>query len=240
MSVEAVVQGLAARFGLHVTRARNHIDAQRQVVLERLRIDTVLDAGANVGDYGLVLRGAGFGGRIVSFEPLAAPFATLKARAAADAQWTAHQVALGRMDKQERMFRSANTVSSSMLQISDDMARAAPDTAVVGEETISLRRLDSLRAEVLPASARALLKLDVQGYEGEALAGASETLAQIAAIECELSLVPVYTGQPLAWQLLGELAARGFRPVWMERGVTDPERGWILQMDALLVRHDLA
>jgi FkbM family methyltransferase len=231
-----MVQRAAARLGLHVTRSSNHIDAQRRRLIERMGVDTVVDVGANVGDYAMELRGGGFDGRIVSFEPLAQPFSVLAARAAGDPQWLAFQFALGSEDADRTMFRSANVVSSSLLPIDADVTGHSPETRTIGEEPVQVKRLDSLRQQVLVPGARAYLKLDVQGFEAEALAGATESLGQVVAVECELSLAAVYSGQPSAWEILRVLGERGYRPVWLERAVTDPRNGWILQMDALFVR----
>src|SRR5260221_311163 len=52
-------------------------------------ITTVFDVGANRGEYGWELREMGFGGNIVSFEPLQDAFALLAASAKADPRWQA-------------------------------------------------------------------------------------------------------------------------------------------------------
>jgi hypothetical protein len=64
---------------------------------------------------------------------------------------------------------------------------------------------------VVPAEARnALLKLDVQGYELEVLAGGPRTLAGAAAVLIEVSLLPYNEGAPLLAEVVSYLHARGF------------------------------
>ena len=51
-------------------------------MLGELRVDCVLDVGANVGQFGDMLRTIGYMGTIVSFEPVDATFRTLAEHAA--------------------------------------------------------------------------------------------------------------------------------------------------------------
>ncbi|MGN6161287.1 MAG: FkbM family methyltransferase, partial [Marmoricola sp.] len=58
-------------------------------------IETVLDVGANVGQYSALLRSAGYPGRIISVEPLADAFAQLSRRARNDRAWVTVNSAVG-------------------------------------------------------------------------------------------------------------------------------------------------
>lgn len=49
-------------------------------VVRDLGINVVLDVGANVGQFAHALRGIGFAGRIISFEPVGRDFAVLRMR----------------------------------------------------------------------------------------------------------------------------------------------------------------
>lgn len=80
------------------------------------------------------------------------------------------------------------------------------------------------------------MKVDVQGFEKQVLAGAVETIAQIEAVEIELSLVELYTNQTLMPEMLSNLTALGFGPVWLDRGFKDPKTGYLLQMDGIFIK----
>ena len=60
------------------------------IVLDHLKmnnIQTVLDVGANTGQYSQGLRKAGFKGRIISFEPASLAYHDLEKRASRDKNW---------------------------------------------------------------------------------------------------------------------------------------------------------
>jgi hypothetical protein len=58
-----------------------------------------------------------------------------------------------------------------------------------------------------------LLKLDVQGFELEALRGAERVLASVDTVLTECSFVPFYSGQALFDEVRDFLHERGFRLV---------------------------
>ena len=64
-------------------------------LINLLGINCVLDVGANEGQFALELRGIGFKGLIVSFEPLHGAFQRLQQTFSRDSCWKGFQVALG-------------------------------------------------------------------------------------------------------------------------------------------------
>jgi FkbM family methyltransferase len=234
-----ITQRLIRRLGLNVTRACNLLENKRHLVLRRYAIKVVLDVGANRGTYARELRSGGYQGRIESFEPISWACRDLSASAARDPLWNAHHLALGSEDGSAEINVTQNQVSSSLLPVLTSSTAAEPSSAPVGVETVPVQRLDSMRSRILQPDERTYLKMDVQGYEGEVLRGAVETLRQVVAIECEMSLVPLYDRQPLAGDLLRQLAQLDYYPIWLERGFTNPHTGYMLQMDALFLRADV-
>lgn len=227
---------LAHRAGFDVTR-----ETFRRYFVRSLRergVDQVLDIGANVGQFGLALRRAGFTGRIVSVEPLGTAYERLAHVAAADPAWTPQRAGVGAEAGVLTMHRSANSVSSSVLPILDRHVRAAPESAYVASEEVPGTTVDALVAQHQLRPESALLKIDVQGYELPVLQGAAATLDCFAAVRTEMSLVPLYDGQALLPEVLAELQGHGFHLWDLERGFVEPVTGRLLQADGVFFRRD--
>jgi len=198
------------------------------------RVDVVLDVGANAGQYGELLRADGFGGRLISLEPVQSAYEALQAKAAADPGWTAHRLAASDAEGDLVLNVTADTRSTSALARNErfgDQAGWSPG----GTETAPARRLETLVPELLRSGERAYLKLDVQGFEDRVLEGAGGALGRFEALELELSVLPLYDGQARLVDLLPFLAERGFHPVSMEPILLD-DRGRLMELDGLFVR----
>lgn len=198
-------------------------------------IDTVIDVGANVGQYALLLRSAGYGGRIVSVEPLDSAFAALSARASKDNLWVALQNGVGAAPGAIDINVSANSYSSSVLDMNDAHLHAAPDSRYVGIQQIELTTVIHLIEQQHIDPAACLLKVDTQGYESQVLAGAGPVLDKIAAVQLELSFVELYAGQDLFDDHVAALRKRGFALWSLDPGISAPD-GRLLQCDGLFLR----
>ena len=198
-------------------------------------IDTVLDVGANVGQYAALLRAAGYRGHILSVEPLDSAFAALSARAAKDPRWTALQNGVGEAPGTIDINISANSYSSSVLDINDAHLEAAPDSRYVGTQSIELTTVAQLVEQQGIDPARCLLKVDTQGYESQVLTGAAPILGKIAAVQLELSFVELYAGQALFDDHVTTLRGHGFELWSLDPGISDTD-GRLLQCDGLFMR----
>src|SRR5215472_6069643 len=89
-----------------------HYLQRRAILMQRRSIDVVLDVGANKGQFGKQLRGLGYRGRIISFEPLSDAFSALSQTASGDPMWTCHNFALGDLASSATINVSANSHSS--------------------------------------------------------------------------------------------------------------------------------
>lgn len=206
-----------------------------QLLLDR-RVTVAVDVGASTGDYALALREQGFTGRIVSLEPLAVPFATLAHRAAADDRWRALQLAAGAVDEHLVINVSGRSDCSSFLGMDDRHRRAAPGSDYVAHEHVHVVPLDALSNAENLLTDSAFLKIDVQGYELEVIRGARAFLESVSMLESELSISPLYVGQPLVGEVITHLQDRGFALLALEHAFNDPATGEILQLNGLFAR----
>jgi FkbM family methyltransferase len=211
-------------------------DERRSRLLAARAISLVLDVGANEGQYAQRLRAAGYGGRIVSFEPLAEVHARLERATASDRSWEARRLALGEEDGEAELNVAANTYSSSLLPMGERHLESAPQSAYVGTETVPAARLDSIWDELARERDRVWLKLDVQGYELHVLRGAAAKLATVDVVQAEMALVPLYEGDVPWRELVDWLGERGFRLAGLEAGFGDPDTGELLQADGIFLR----
>lgn len=205
--------------------------------LHWLDVETVIDGGANVGQFGQTLRSSGFTGRIQSIEPLSSAYSQLAARAKNDPLWTVERGALSDREEVVEINIAGNSVSSSILPMLTAHSEAAPESTYVGTESVATFTVDSLVARLGIDPARTMLKLDVQGYEAVALAGASGSIDQFAAAQLELSFVPLYGGSWLADEMTAFMTKHGYQ-LWMydPAAMYDPKTGRLMQCDGVFVR----
>jgi hypothetical protein len=84
-----------------------------------------------------------------------------------------------------------------------------PGTGEIAQQTVSVGPLDAF-VSVSDVQPPALLKIDVQGYELEALKGCETMLDRFAHVYVECSFVELYAGQASASEVADYLHRRGF------------------------------
>ena len=224
-------------FGLRLETRRAVRDPVRLLCLKmnELGVETVLDIGANVGQFVGELRREGWQGRVVSFEPVPVAHAELQRRAAADPRWiVAPPMALGRQSTSAPINVSRNLASSSLLGVKQRSTDAAPGSAPAGVTTIRVEPLDVVLGADWPAPFA--IKLDTQGFELEVLAGAEETLKQTKIVMTELSLTPLYRDGAKLTDVYAWLEDAGFECIALTEGFLDLANNEMLQVDGVFVR----
>ena len=208
--------------------------AEHRHVLSR-NLETVVDIGANRGQFALAVRQWIPQARVISFEPLPGPAAIFCKVFSGDDQVVLHQVAIGPYAEQKAMHVSARDDSSSLLPISSVQTSMFPGTAEVAITQVLVGPLEKfVKADEIISPA--MLKLDVQGFEYEALIGCESLLQHFDWLYCECSFVEFYMGQKLAWEVIDWLATKDFRL----EGIFNPSyetNGQTIQADFLFRRN---
>jgi FkbM family methyltransferase len=181
---------------------------------------TVVDIGANRGQFALVARHCFPNSTILSFEPLGAPGDKYLTLFGNDRHVRLHKAAIGPDEGQATLHVSRRDDSSSLLAIMPLQVTLFPGTDEASTQRVAVAPLDKfLGADEIEQPA--LLKLDVQGYELQALRGCERLLARFTHVYVECSFVELYCGQALADTVIDWLRLRGFRLLGVYNLITD-------------------
>lgn len=205
--------------------------------LRDMHIETVLDVGANIGQFASEIREILPNAHIYSFEPIASCYSQLIENMKNDKKFTAINVGLGDKNEKVSINKSAYSPSSSILTMEAGAKTLFPHTVAHETETITVKRLDDIR-ELSPDNLKKeiLLKIDTEGYEGKALAGARKILRVAKVVIIENSYVSRYQGQMLFSDIYSLLRTEGFfyRGAWQQK--LNSKTGEIIFEDSIFLR----
>lgn len=202
--------------------------------LERVAPRTVVDAGANRGQFSLAVREVSSDTKIVAFEPLPEIADRLNRSFVEDPNFTCYPVGLGAEAEQKSMIVAKASDSSSFFEPTNRQVAMYPKAAPVRRQDVRVERLD-LIVQSCDLERPSLLKIDVQGAEMDVLSGAAGVLSSFDAVLVELSFVELYAGQPLAGSVICWLAERGFDLVDISQ-ISRDSGGAAVQADILFLR----
>lgn len=230
--LDRLIERVGLRRVVDETRERLGIDLRpHERWLRQMGFRTVFDVGANTGQFVGEARKIAPDAFIYSFEPLGACFEALRDARRDDPRFRAFHVALGEEPGEVTMHRNDYSQSSSLLPMAELHKRAFPETRHSTPETVQVKRLDDIVAD-LTIERPALLKIDVQGFEAKVIAGATETLKLADVIIVETGVEALYEGQALFDDVYRMLYDRGFRYRGNHNQLLSPDDGRVLQADA--------
>lgn len=206
-------------------------DLRRQGIVPR----TVIDVGANIGQFARAAAHHWPSVALHSFEPQPDCFRALQRALARVPGARCYQLGVGSERGVLEMHVNAHDHSSSLLPLGESHREAFPSAAESGTVQVRVTTLDA-ELDGQPLQHPVLLKIDVQGYERWVLDGAPRTLASVDFLVLELSFRELYEGEPLFFEMVEYCRSLGFafaRPIgWL----VHPRTGEYLQCDALFVR----
>jgi FkbM family methyltransferase len=197
------------KIGLDIHRYRPEPD--EMIWLKKIGIKTIIDVGANIGQFAEEIRPNLPNASLYSFEPLKDCYETLQEAMKDDKKFKAFHMALGDTNEDVNMHRSEYSASSSILQMAQSHKELYPYTKNATDEKITVRRLDDIQ-ELNPKNLQKeiLVKIDTQGYEDRVIRGGIEFLKHTKVIIIETSFITLYEKQVLFADIYKMLTDIGF------------------------------
>lgn len=208
-------------------------------ILDRMEVTCVLDVGANRGQFAKRLRRAGYRGRIVSFEPLPEVAEILEKAAADDPDWYVRRWGLGDVTDAMEMEVAGGQARMSSLRPPSDFGKSwTSKLGEMGSTQVSVVRLEEVFDELVEGidDPRVYLKLDTQGYDLQAFAGAHGCLDRVVGMQSEVSALPIYEGVPRLTEQLTVYESAGFELTGMFPVIMDRPTMRVIEFDAVMIR----
>lgn len=191
---------LAKVAGYEMIKYSKHPTSKSHVInlINRYDIDLVLDVGANVGQFGTILRKEGYKGEIHSFEPASTSYKLLKDASQKDSQWFIHQVAMAEQEGKLELNISESSDLNSFFPANNFGKEKYKKIVACRTETVDVSTISHfLKNNIDDYQKRQIfLKMDTQGFDLKVFAGALDVIGGINFILSEISCIPIYDGMP--------------------------------------------
>ena len=221
------------KFGLDIHKYSPRPD--KFYYLQTFGIKTVLDIGANVGQFAKEIRQVLPEAKIYSFEPIKECFEQLNENMKTDKNFEAFNFALGDKNETIKMNRSSYTPSSSILEMADAHKKLFPHTKESKPEQIEIRKLDDI-INSISLEKETLIKVDVQGFEDKVIAGGIETFKKAKIVLIENSFIELYEGQPFFDDIYEKIKSLGFVYKGNLQEKLNKKTGQVISEDSLFIK----
>lgn len=242
MGSKRIIRRVLNRLGYEVRRVNRPLEGSSPDIWTWLRtssgIRTVIDVGANNGEFAEYLSSYFDAVRTVAIEPLPGCAEQIRQREKAIRNLTVFECAVSDHEGRATLFENAYAPASSLLPVSRISTDEFPQTAGRQREVeVAVRRLDDL-VDPVNLEGTVLIKLDVQGLEDKVIRGGEKVFRAAKFVLVEMSFVPMYDGQPLFEEVHALLVDMGFRFAGIKNQVDSPATGQPLFMHCLYVNKD--
>lgn len=197
----------------HYIRQYRHIEAAidlaKKINAEAAGEKIILDIGGGNGDTAAMFAAAFPGTQIMIFEPVLKNREHMQPLLANSKDLLLIPKAAGSQASQKKIFIGKNRHTSSFFEMESDRNSKLFSDAIeiTDEESVEVVRVDDIvRAEKKVS----IMKLDIQGFELEALKGASETLKRTDVVVLEVINHDHYKGAPRYNEIDSYLCSQGF------------------------------
>ncbi|MBD2099630.1 FkbM family methyltransferase [Leptolyngbya sp. FACHB-261] len=208
---------------------------QRKLWLKSTGVKTVIDIGANIGQFAQEIHEALPEALIYSFEPLKDCYEELFAKAKGIPQFRVFNVALGDESGEIDIYSNEFSPSSSFLPMENLHKECFPYTKEVIPQKVKILRLDDI-ASSLDLPQPILVKIDVQGFEDRVISGGMSVINRASTLIIELSIEKLYKDQLLFDEMYRLITKLGFQYRGNYDQLQNPDDRRILQVDGIFTR----
>lgn len=204
----------------------------------RFRVKTIIDVGANLGQFASWARAEFPNATIHSFEPVKSTFDQLKKNTDSDPLWQAYNLAASSETCIRKInFHMDHSSSSSLLESTPTELALFPETQRKVLQDVNCISLDQWVQDYRPVmDDDILLKMDVQGYEGKVIAGATKLLRSTQAVIAEVIIEDLYFSQTKFTEITAKLESCDLNFVGIiEHGFSST--GQVVSIDAVFMRN---
>lgn len=195
---------------------------------------TIIDIGANEGQFAQKMRLFFPKARIISFEPIPKVYNILTSKFRGDKLFTAICAGVGNANEERDLFINIDSAASSLLKMGTADSEFA-DLKETEAIKIKIQRLDD--SFDLSSLARPIfIKMDVQGYEDKVIEGGIQTILCADIILTEVSYYQLYENQKLFHDIYSTLIKLGFSFKGNYEQLYSPVNKTILQADAIFTK----
>jgi len=200
--------------------------------LKEQNFESIVDVGANVGQFGKKIRQYYPTADLYSFEPIPLVYKELIENFKGDNNFHPFNVGLGDKEGKLEFYLNEFSDSSSMLPIGDVHKENFPFTKNEKKIYVDVKTLDNC-IDVTKIKKPYLVKLDVQGFEEQVINGGMEIIRNAEMIITEASFKELYKGQSLFDTLYEKIKAFGFQYIGNLDQMNSAFNGEPLQGDAI-------
>ena len=203
--------------------------------LKEFDFKTILDIGANEGQFADKMHAIFPKATIYSFEPIPETFAILQRNFENIPQIKPVNLAIGEASGEIIFNKNESTASSSFLEMTGQHTDNFYFAVKTEPINVRVETLVNAMKEVsleLPL----LIKIDVQGFEEKVINGGIEIIKMADMVFCEVSFVELYKSQSLFDKTFQTFKEMGFKYMGSIEQLRSPETNHILQADAIFVK----
>lgn len=228
---------LVSLLGYDLIKSNKKIAEDTLLGLKHLPIKTVLDIGANTGQFANYSRKIFPNAAIYAFEPIPDVYKELNSWCKQDGNAFAYNTALGEFKGfTDITLHKEHNDSSSLLQTTEFTEKYYPFTKNQDIIKIEINTLDNWEIENnISIASPFIIKIDVQGYENRVILGGKNVLKKAKAVVLEVCLKKLYKEQATFKELNDMLYDLGFEYVGNFKQ-TFSETGEVIYIDMVFIK----